>query len=185
MILYVTKFFKLSAGSFILTSFLSHNFLSINSVKDIKVMEPHLNPNISEEQANTNPKLDFILNYRGISGQKWTSIKKNKLVQLHHPFEDRKAIRFLVALPGEWIKQRDTNIFHRVPEGHCWVESISGEDDSSSWGPIPLPLILGQPIILFRPPFKKMIWVNKINRKLESKLNCAERTVNDDSHFFS
>ena len=65
------------------------------------------------------------------------NLKKIRFVILKDPFNfNKKIVRFLVGLPGDWVRERNSQMYHKIPEGYCWVESFSGEDDSNKWGPV-------------------------------------------------
>lgn len=65
------------------------------------------------------------------------SIQKDKFIIINHPFkENTKVVRYLVGVPGDWIREKNSQMYHKIPDGYCWVESFIGEDDSNTWGPV-------------------------------------------------
>jgi len=97
-------------------------------------MSPSINPKIKSREDLSLIKSDYIINFLFL--EKLNSFKSGKLVFLFHPEEDKCIIRLLVGLPGDWVKSKNFNVYHRIPEGHCWVECLKGEDDSNTWGPV-------------------------------------------------
>ncbi|CAM0947459.1 unnamed protein product [Alopecurus aequalis] len=66
------------------------------------------------------------------------------------------VVQRLIGLPGDWISVPETAEFHKIPEGHCWVE---GDNRSASWdsrhyGPVPLGLVQGRVTHVVWPPHK-------------------------------
>lgn len=97
-------------------------------------MSPSINPKIKSNEQLTLLKSDYLINC--LFFEKLNSYKAGKLVLIQHPHKDEKVIRLLIGLPGDWIKSKSFNVYHRIPEGHCWVECLKGEDDSTNWGPV-------------------------------------------------
>ena len=62
--------------------------------------------------------------------------QREKIVILKHPFENRLTLKLIVGLGGDWIKERNTDIYHKIPDGYCWVEDYKNVDDSNLWGPV-------------------------------------------------
>jgi len=97
-------------------------------------MSPSINPKIKSEKEITFLKSDYFI--ISLFFEKLNSFSAGKLVLIQHPEKDEKVIRLLVGLPGDWVKSKSFNVYHRIPEGHCWVECLKGEDDSTKWGPV-------------------------------------------------
>jgi hypothetical protein len=106
----------------------------IDRATEIKSMSPSINPKKKSKQQISFLKCDYLIN--SLFFEKLNSYKSGKLVYMHHPEKDEFVVRLLVGLPGDWIKSKSYNVYHRVPEGHCWVECLKGEDDSTKWGPV-------------------------------------------------
>lgn len=96
-------------------------------------MSPSINPKLNDENISL-MNSDYLVT--SLFFERFFSYKKNRLVLMQHPEKDEMVARLLVAKPGEWIKAKNLNVFHKVPEGHFWVECLKGEDDSSNWGPV-------------------------------------------------
>ena len=147
---------------------------SIRKVDEIKSMSPSFNKG--------NNTTDYILIY--IYGYLKKISKKDanpQIACIKHPFDDSKqVVRFISAFPGEWIKGKNSEVYHKIPEGHCWVECLNGEDDSNTWGPIPLALAFGKPILKVRP-FTKIVTSKKINKNIKKKLDVKNRVLNEDN----
>lgn len=141
-------------------------------------MSPSINPRIKNKKNLSILNSDYII--VSLFLEKLNTYKAGKLVLLQHPEDDELVVRLLVGLPGDWIKSKSLNVFHKVPEGHCWVECLKGEDDSTTWGPIPLALIKGRSVLLIRP-FKKLIPASKITKNMKNKLDVKSRKIQDDS----
>ncbi|EMS53576.1 Mitochondrial inner membrane protease subunit 2 [Triticum urartu] len=49
----------------------------------------------------------------------------------------RKAIKRVIGLPGDWISVPETEEIRKIPEGHCWLEGDNGSvsQDSRAYGP--------------------------------------------------
>jgi len=63
--------------------------------------------------------------------------RKNKFVIINHPFKaNTKVVRYLVGVPGDWVREKNSQMYHKIPDGFVWVESFTGEDDSNKWGPV-------------------------------------------------
>jgi hypothetical protein len=59
------------------------------------------------------------------------------LVLVKDPYSNKKYHRYISGVPGVWIKNPNTGIYLRIPEGHIWVESLNIDDISNSsveWG---------------------------------------------------
>lgn len=97
-------------------------------------MSPSINPKIKSADEITFLKSDFLITC--LFFEKLNSFKTKKLVLMQHPEKEEKVIRLLIGLPGDWVKSKTFNVYHRIPEGHCWVECLKGEDDSTKWGPV-------------------------------------------------
>ena len=90
-------------------------------------MSPAINP-----RHQLNNYYDFVIVTKSISN---LFNNRRRLVLIYHPYDGNLVVRYLLALPGDWIKKRnDEGIYINIPSGHIWVESLSGEDDSNSWG---------------------------------------------------
>ncbi|XP_040246591.1 uncharacterized protein [Aegilops tauschii subsp. strangulata] len=68
----------------------------------------------------------------------------------------RKAIKRVIGLPGDWISVPETKEIRKIPEGHCWVEGDNGSvsRDSRTYGPVPLGLVQGRVTHVVWPPRK-------------------------------
>lgn len=64
--------------------------------------------------------------------------QKNKLVLIKHPFENRISLKILLGVEGDWIRQCNSDVYHRIPDGCLWVEDVKALDDSNTWGPVRL-----------------------------------------------
>lgn len=69
------------------------------------------------------------------------------------------VVKRIIAMPGDFVYNRRSNVITKVPPGHCWLEGDNGNAsyDSNeyvifmlclnlilSYGPVPLNLILGK-----------------------------------------
>ena len=97
-------------------------------------MSPSINPNIKNCKEINLFKSDYFVTT--LFFEKMNTYKSGKLVILHHPETNELVVRLLVGLPGDWIKSKSFEVYHKIPDGHCWVECLKGEDDSTSWGPV-------------------------------------------------
>ena len=96
-------------------------------------MSPIFNPFLGKKDYLTKD----ILVTNCLSVKFLKNYNKNKFIILKDPFQsNKKIIRFLVGLPGDWVRERNSQMYHKIPEGYCWVESFTGEDDSNQWGPV-------------------------------------------------
>ena len=50
----------------------------------------------------------------------------------------RKTIKRLIGLPGDWVSLPEKEEVRKIPEGHCWVEGDNGgvSRDSRAYGPV-------------------------------------------------
>ena len=50
----------------------------------------------------------------------------------------RKTIKRLIGLPGDWVSLPEKEEVRKIPEGHCWVEgdNCSVSRDSRAYGPV-------------------------------------------------
>ena len=96
-------------------------------------MSPYFNKNNTENNLLT----DIIITKR-YPIKIESKFEKGEIVLLKHPFENRLTLKILVGISGDWIKQIDTEIYHKIPEGYCWVEDYKNLDDSNNWGPVKL-----------------------------------------------
>lgn len=96
-------------------------------------MKPFFNPFLTK---GDHFKKDLLLTY-SLGVKFFKNAERNQFVLLKDPFNsNKKIVRYLVGLPGDWVREKNTQIFHRVPEGYIWVESFSGKSDSNEWGPV-------------------------------------------------
>ncbi len=63
--------------------------------------------------------------------------RRNKFVIIKHPFKaNTNVVRYVVGVAGDWVREKNSQMYHKIPYGFFWVESFSGEDDSNTWGPV-------------------------------------------------
>lgn len=167
---YIKASIRFIPGSIILLSFFHKFVISFHKVTEQNSMSPSINPSINEK--NWISKYDYILCL------KFLKPNEKRIIYMYHPYEDIKVVRYLSGLPGDWIQEKNSNVFHKVPEGHMWVDCLNGDDDSNSWGPVPIPLIIGHPVLIIRP-FRKTIPEYKISMNLSKKLNISQRVLDD------
>jgi hypothetical protein len=96
-------------------------------------MSPSINPKLKDENISL-LNSDYLITFLFL--EKYHSYRKNRLVIIKHTEKDEKVVRLLVAKEGEWIKSKKFEAYHKVPNGHCWVECLKGDDDSTTWGPV-------------------------------------------------
>ena len=125
------KVLKFSAGSFIFLSVIDRFLISFKRVNETIVMSPSFNPKIKNlTWYNSDYVLVWRLDYMNRDD------RKDHLVYMNHPYEDKEIVRYLIGMPGDWIRSKQSDIYNRIPDGHCWVECLNGEDDSNTWGPV-------------------------------------------------
>jgi hypothetical protein len=101
-------------------------------VTETNTMSPSINPRLNTEDISL-INSDYLITSRLCSSIK--KYKRRRLVLLYHPLEGKVVVRYLLALPGDWIKPNEgEGFFVNIPNGNCWVESLTGEDDSHTWG---------------------------------------------------
>lgn len=84
-------------------------------------------------------------------------VQVGDIVSFKHPMrEDMRASKRVVGMPGDFVL-RDTpekgqGMMIQVPQGHCWVvgDNLSHSRDSRMFGPLPLALIRGKVVGIFR-----------------------------------
>jgi hypothetical protein len=100
-------------------------------------MSPSINPQIKEQ--NDNKKITF-LNKDYIITLKLPAqlrmLEGNSLVVLKHPNKDELVVRYMLGKSGDWIKEKNSNVYHNIPKNFCWVDCLKGDDDSNTWGPV-------------------------------------------------
>ncbi|KAM3258929.1 hypothetical protein ACQJBY_050599 [Aegilops geniculata] len=76
----------------------------------------------------------------------------------------RKAIKRVIGLPGDWISVPETKEIRKIPEGHCWLEWDNGSvsQDSRAYGPVPLGLVQGRVTHVVWPPRK----IGRVDRRV-------------------
>jgi hypothetical protein len=95
-------------------------------------MSPSINPRLKDEDISY-LNSDYLITSK--VGAQLNYHRRRRLVLLYHPFEGTLVVRYLLALPGDWIKPvNQEGFFINIPSGHCWVESLVGEEDSNEWG---------------------------------------------------
>jgi hypothetical protein len=163
---------KFSFGSFVFLSVIDRFLISFRKLDEVYSMAPSFNPKKSTDYVIL-WKLDYL-----------NKLKNKKTLQLtfmNHPFDENKQVlRFISGLPGEWIKDKNKDIYHKIPEGFCWVECLNGDDDSNKWGPVPISLLTARPILKIRP-FKKIVMGSKIEKNILKKLKVEERILTEDN----
>jgi hypothetical protein len=127
---------KFSLGSIIFLSVVNRFLISFKKVNDLKIMSPSFNSKIKHKDDLRWNNSDYVL----LSKLDYPNIlkddKTDQLVYLNHPYDDKQVVRYLVGMPGDWVKSKDSEVFNRIPDGHCWVECLNGNDDSNTWGPV-------------------------------------------------
>ncbi len=175
------KILKFSLGSFIFLSVFEKEALSFAKITEPDAMSPSF-----AVRSNSN---DYIIlyKYNYLNTLLKSKNKSGELTYLNHPYKpDTQVVRFIIAKQGEWVKPKGANdVYHMVPEGHCWVECLNGEDDSTTWGAIPVSLLIGRPVVKIRP-FSKIVMRSKIEKNIRKKLNFSERVLDESriSQFF-
>jgi signal peptidase I len=157
---------KFTAGSFTLFCVINKLLFTFHKVEHDEAMKPSLQ------------RGDYLFIWRLDYPYKIKNIKQSEsLVFLNHPFENKRVTRLLIAKEREWIKGRNSHVYHKIPQDFCWVESIRGGDDSNEWGPIPISLIIGQPKLKIRF-FEKFVFKNKIEKNMSRIINLSTRKLN-------
>lgn len=164
--------FKFSFGSLVFISVIDRFLISFRKLDELYYMAPSFNPKTNSDYVIL-WKMDYL-----------NKLKNNKIYQLtfmNHPFDENKqVIRFISGFQGDWIKDKNKDIYHKIPEGFCWVECLNGDDDSNKWGPVPISLLTARPIIKVRP-FSKFVISSKIEKNILQKLKIEERILNEDN----
>uniref|UniRef100_R7W5W1 Mitochondrial inner membrane protease subunit 2 n=1 Tax=Aegilops tauschii TaxID=37682 RepID=R7W5W1_AEGTA len=103
--------------------------------------KPHLSPLRPRATDTTRRILVRFLTVAGVSAR----------TPVDH---QRKAIKRVIGLPGDWISVPETKEIRKIPEGHCWVEGDNGSvsRDSRTYGPVPLGLVQGRVTHVVWPP---------------------------------
>jgi hypothetical protein len=133
---YIKEVFKFSVGSFIFISVINRFLFSIKRVKEIQSMSPSFNPKIGMENELYLMNSDYVVLWKLDYLIRLTKKRKDQLVFMNHPYEDKQIVRYLIGFPGDWIKNKNNQMFVRIPDGHCWIECVEGDDDSNTWGPV-------------------------------------------------
>lgn len=104
--------------------------------------------------------------------------KNGRLVAMYHPYKKNTVIvRLVTATENQWIKERNSEVYHQIPTGYFWAESLKGSDDSTEWGPVPVILIKGTPV-MFISPFYLIKSSKILEEKISMKLKVNERLLN-------
>ncbi|KAM3278457.1 hypothetical protein ACQJBY_045992 [Aegilops geniculata] len=79
----------------------------------------------------------------------------------------RKTIKRLIGLPGDWVSLPEKEEVRKIPEGHCWVEGDNGgvSRDSRAYGPVPLGLVQGRVTHVVWPPSK----MGRVDKRVPSE----------------
>ena len=49
-------------------------------------------------------------------------------VIIKDPNSNKKYIRFVSAVEGEWVRDKKQGVYHRVPENHIWVVPLNDNE---------------------------------------------------------
>ncbi|KAF7061190.1 hypothetical protein CFC21_067905 [Triticum aestivum] len=93
---------------------------------------------------------------------------RGEVVVLASPVDhQRKTIKRLIGLPGDWVSLPDKEEVRKIPEGHCWVEGDNGgvSRDSRAYGPVPLGLVQGRVTHVVWPPSK----MGRVDKRVPSE----------------
>ena len=94
-------------------------------------MSPYFNKNRTKDDLIQD--IIITLKYK----VKWGKhFERRQIVLINHPFKKCTTLKIIVGIGGDWIKQKDSYIYHKIPEGYCWVEDNKNLDDSNIWGPV-------------------------------------------------
>lgn len=130
------KVLKFTAGSIIFCSVINRFLISFKTVTEIKAMTPSFNPRIKNEDGLRWYNSDYVILWKLDYPHSILDDKRDQLVYMSHPYEDKEIVRYLIGMPGDWIKSKESELYNRIPDGHCWVECTNGDDDSNTWGPV-------------------------------------------------
>jgi signal peptidase I len=163
---------KFTSGSVILLSVIDRFLISFRKVEELISMSPSFNPK---------HMTDYILIWKLDYPNKLKNKSIPQLTFMNHPFDENfQVVRFVTGFSGEWIKDKNKEVYHKIPEGFCWVECLNGDDDSNTWGPVPMSLFLGRPLLKIRP-FRKFVTAEKIEKNIYKKLKVEERLLSEDN----